>query len=259
MKSIVKIQSMGLDKLNNAEYSNFMSRFSSLVNKVGTKEEVPETSALGFEVADFLVFEEDRSILTDIVSRSRISLQTEGMGSLDKERDNWVVFLFSVLRTEKESPIATRQQAANTLYKVLNPYMQCYRLPNQQETAQIDGLLVDIKKEENASFVKLLGLEDIITGLEETNGMYAELTQQRTHDQVVSQLEESKVIRNRMGEYYDYMTSVTFANSICHPSETIDTFIKDLNALVDETRMLYNLRIAQAKANKKEEGTEVAK
>ena len=46
MKTIVKIQSMGLDKLNNAEYSNFMSRFSSLVNKAGTKEEVPETSAL---------------------------------------------------------------------------------------------------------------------------------------------------------------------------------------------------------------------
>lgn len=250
MKTIVKIQSMGLDKLNNAEYSNFMSRFSSLVNKAGTKEEVPETSALGFEVADFLVFEEDRSTLTDIVSKSRISLQTEDMGSYDKERDNWVVFLFSVLRTEKESPIATRRQAANTLYKVLYP--QCYRLPNQQETAQIDGLLLDMKKEENASLVKLLGLDEVVTGLKETNGMYAELTQQRTHDQAVSQLEESKVVRNRMGKYYDYMVSVTFANSICYPSEIIDTFIKDLNALIDETRALYNQRIAQAKANKKE-------
>lgn len=252
MKTIVKIQSMGLEKLNNAEYSNFMSRFSSLVNKAGTKEEVPETSVLGFEVADFLVFEEDRSTLTDIVSRSRISLQTEDMGSYDKERDNWVVFLFSVLRTEKESPIATRRQAANTLYKLLYPYAHCYRLPNQQETAQIDGLLMDIKKEENASLVKLLGLDEVVTGLEETNGMYAELTQQRTHNQAVSQLEETKVVRNRMGEYYDYMLSVTFANSICYPSEVIDTFIKDLNALIDETRALYNQRIAQAKANKKE-------
>ena len=116
MKSIVKIQAMGLEKLNNAEFANFMSRFSDLVNTTGTKEEAPETSALGFEVADFLVFEEDRSTLTDIVSRSRISLQTEDMGSLDKERDSWVLFLFSVLRTEKGSPIATRRQAANTLY-----------------------------------------------------------------------------------------------------------------------------------------------
>lgn len=252
MKSIVKIQAMGLEKLNNAEFANFMSRFSDLVNTVGTKEETPETSTLGFEVADFLVFEEDRSTLTDIVSKSRISLQTEDMGSLDKERDSWVVFLFSVLRTEKESPIAIRRQAANTLYKLLYPYAQCYRLPNQQETAQIDGLLLDMKKEENASLVKLLGLDEVLTGLEETNGMYAELTQQRTHDQAVSQLEESKVVRNRMGEYYDYMVSVTFANSICYPSEIIDTFIKDLNALIDETRALYNQRIAQAKANKKE-------
>lgn len=252
MKSIVKIQAMGLEKLNNAEFANFMSRFSDLVNTVGTKEETPETSTLGFEVADFLVFEEDRSTLTDIVSKSRISLQTEDMGSLDKERDSWVVFLFSVLRTEKESPIAIRRQAAKTLYKLLYPYAQCYRLPNQQETAQIDGLLLDMKKEENASLVKLLGLDEVLTGLEETNGMYAELTQQRTHDQAVSQLEESKVVRNRMGEYYDYMVSVTFANSICYPSEIIDTFIKDLNALIDETRALYNQRIAQAKANKKE-------
>lgn len=252
MKSIVKIQAMGLEKLNNAEFANFMSRFSDLVNTTGTKEEAPETSALGFEVADFLVFEEDRSTLTDIVSRSRISLQTEDMGSLDKERDSWVLFLFSVLRTEKGSPIATRRQAANTLYKLLYPYAQCYRLPNQQETAQIDGLLLDMKKEENASLVELLGLEEVITGLEETNGMYAELTQQRTHDQAASQLEESKVVRNRMGEYYDYMVNVTFANSICYPSEIIDAFIKDLNALIDETRALYNQRIAQVKANKKE-------
>lgn len=92
MKSIVKIQAMGLEKLNNAEFANFMSRFSDLVNTTGTKEEAPETSTLGFEVADFLVFEEDRSTLTDIVSRSRISLQTEDMGSLDKERDSWVLF-----------------------------------------------------------------------------------------------------------------------------------------------------------------------
>lgn len=76
-----------------------------------------------------------------------------------------------------------------------------------------------MKKEENASLVELLGLEEVITGLEETNGMYAELTQQRTHDQAASQLEESKVVRNRMGEYYDYMVNVTFANSICYPSE----------------------------------------
>ena len=124
MKSIVKIQAMGLEKLNNAEFANFMSRFSDLVNTTGTKEEAPETSTLGFEVADFLVFEEDRSTLTDIVSRSRISLQTEDMGSLDKERDSWVLFLFSVLRTEKGSPIATRRQAANTLYKLLYPYAQ---------------------------------------------------------------------------------------------------------------------------------------
>ena len=111
---------------------------------------------------------------------------------------------------------------------------------------------MDIKKEENASLVKLLGLDEVVTGLEETNGMYAELTQQRTHDQAASQLEESKVVRNRIGEYYDYMVNVTFANSICYPSEIIDTFIKDLNALIDETRALYNQRIAQAKANKKE-------
>lgn len=56
-----------------------------------------------------------------------------------------------------------------------------------------------------------------------------------------------------MSDYYDYMVNVTFANSICHPSETIDVFIKDLNALIDETRALYNMRIAQAKAQKAKE------
>lgn len=38
MKSIVKIQAMGLEKLNNAEFANFMSRFSDLVNTTGTRK-----------------------------------------------------------------------------------------------------------------------------------------------------------------------------------------------------------------------------
>lgn len=244
---------MGLEKLNNAEFANFMTRFSELVEDAGTVEEDAETSVLGFEWADYLVFKGNLSTLTDLVKKSRTSLQTEEMDSIDRQRDNWIMFFFSALRTEKKSPIVTRQQAANTLYKVTNPYEFCYRLANQQETAEINGLLMDLKKTENTSLIRLLGLEEVITGLEETNAMYANLTQQRTHDQATNQLEETKTLRGRMGEYYDYMVNVAFAHSICHPSEVIDTFIKDLNGQVNEARALYNMRIAQAKANKKKE------
>lgn len=250
MKTIVKIQTMGLTNLNNAEYVNFMTRFSTLVEKAGTLEGQEETSALGFEIADYKVFGQDRALLSDIVAQSYTSDQTAELGTLDRQRDEMVVYLFSLLRSEKSSPIATRQMAANSLYNLLKPYMGCYRLPNQQETAQIDGMLIDLKKEEPASQVKLLGLEEVIVGLEETNGMYALLTDDRTNERAASKLEESKSVRERMSTYYDYMTTMAFVQSVAQPTDATATFVSSLNALIDETRALYNQRIGQAKAQK---------
>ena len=130
--------------------------------------------------------------------------------------------------------------------------MGCYRSPSQQETVQIRGLLTDARKAENTANVETLALTNILTELESANEEYASLTEQRTEERAASRLDESKTVRLRMDELYDYIATVAFVQSVAHPTDATATFVTNLNALIDETNALYNQRIAQAKRKKPE-------
>ena len=95
MKDIVKIQAPGLEKLNNAEFVAFMTRFDELVSKAGTLEGEEEKSALGFAITELEAFGSDLNLIKDLVDQSRISDYTAQLLGIDKERDEWVVSLFA--------------------------------------------------------------------------------------------------------------------------------------------------------------------
>ena len=251
MKQIVKIQEIGLAKLNNAEYTNFSTRVLSLVNQAGTLE--PEGgSALGIEEEVTEEYGTLGGTMGDIVAQSRISDRTAELTAVDKQRDDLVVYLFKLLRSKKSSPLTEERKAATSLYNLLKPYVGCYRSPGQQETVQIRGLLTDARKAENLPNVEALALANILTELESANDEYASLTEQRTEERAANRLDESKKVRARMDELYDYISTVAFVQSVAHPTEATATFVTNLNALIDETNALYNQRIAQAKRGKEE-------
>ena len=251
MKQIVKIQEIGLAKLNNAEYTNFSTRVLSLVNQAGTLE--PEGgSALGIEEEVTEEYGTLGGTMGDIVAQSRISDRTAELTAVDKQRDDLVVYLFKLLRSKKSSPLTEERKAATSLYNLLKPYVGCYRSPGQQETVQIRGLLTDARKAENLPNVEALSLTNILTELESANDEYASLTEQRTEERAASRLDESKKVRARMDELYDYISTVAFVQSVAHPTDATAAFVTNLNALIDETNALYNQRIAQAKRGKEE-------
>ena len=251
MKTIVKIKEFGITRLNNAEYTNFSTRVLTLVEQAGTLE--PDGgSALGIEAEVQEEYETLLGTMNDIVAQSRISDHTAELADVDKQRDDLVVYLFNSIRNKKSSPVAAEKSAATSLYNVLKPYVGCYRSPSQQETVQIRGLLTDARKAENAPNVETLALTNILTELETANEEYASLTEQRTEERAASRLDESKTVRLRMDELYDYIATVAFVQSVAHPTDATATFVTNLNALIDETNALYNQRIAQAKRKKPE-------
>lgn len=256
MKPLVKIKSVALTRFNNSEYVNFMTRFLALVDSAGMMAEDESTSVLGFSVVDTTDLKQDLRLMNDIVAQSRISDHTAVLLVIDKKRSEVVVYLFSLLRAEQSSPIETKKKNATSLYNQVKPYVGCHRLPNQQKTVQIAGLLTDLKKESNRSLVTSLGLDEVIVDLEETNGSYASLTAQRTDEMAAAKLDESKVVRQRMNELYDFMVTTAFAHSVVNPTEETASFVTSLNALIDEVTSLYNQRIAQMKREKKEQKEE---
>lgn len=125
------------------------------------------------------------------------------MLELDKQRDDLVVYTTTSVSQMTKSPLPTQRSAAQTVYNIIKPYAGIYKSPNQQETAQIEGLLIDLAKPGIPQHINTLGLTDVIVALSKANTDYANLTAQRTSSKAYAIKENSRAVRLRMDALYD--------------------------------------------------------
>ena len=266
MEKITKVKEINITKLNNAEYRTFMARYGNLLAGGGGDSESPDeisfdpNDPLGIPQELRTAFATDFALLTDAVNQSSASEETAQMSALDKERDDLLIFITSTITQMTKSPLAAQRTAAEKLYLPVKPYIGAARLANLQETAAIEGLLVDLDKAGMPEALAAINLTEVVAALKEKNKQYATLTEQRANAKADDPVESAKKIRLRMDEEYDEMSTYAFAQSVVKPTQETAAFINRLNALVDETNALYNQRIAQARAAaaKKQEGDKPA-
>lgn len=266
MEKITKVKDINITKLNNAEYRTFMARYGNLLAGGGGDSESPDeisfdpNDPLGIPQELRTAFAADFALLTDAVNQSSASEETAQMSALDKERDDLLIFITSTITQMTKSPLAVQRTAAEKLYLPVKPYIGTARLANLQETAAIEGLLVDLDKAGMPEALAAINLTEVVAALKEKNKQYATLTEQRANAKADDPVESAKKIRLRMDEEYDEMSTYAFAQSVVKPTQETAAFISRLNALVDETNALYNQRIAQARAAaaKKQEGDKPA-
>ena len=266
MEKITKVNIIYLQRLNNAEYRTFMARYGNLLAGGGGDSESPDeisfdpNDPLGIPQELRTAFATDFALLTDAVNQSSASEETAQMSALDKERDDLLIFITSTITQMTKSPLAAQRTAAEKLYLPVKPYIGAARLANLQETAAIEGLLVDLDKAGMPEALAAINLTEVVAALKEKNKQYATLTEQRANAKADDPVESATKIRLRMDEEYDEMTTYAFAQSVVKPTQETAAFINRLNALVDETNALYNQRIAQARAAaaKKQEGDKPA-
>ena len=266
MEKITKVKDINITKLNNAEYRTFMARYGNLLAGGGSDSESPDeisfdpNDPLGIPQEVRTAFTADFALLTDAVNQSSASEETAQMSTLDKERDDLLIFITSTITQMTKSPLAAQRTAAEKLYLPVKPYIGAARLANLQETAAIEGLLVDLDKAGMPEALAAINLTEVVAALKEKNKQYATLTEQRANAKADDPVESAKKIRLRMDEEYDEMSTYAFAQSVVKPTQETAAFISRLNALVDETNALYNQRIAQARAAaaKKQEGDKPA-
>ena len=266
MEKITKVNIIYLQRLNNAEYRTFMARYGNLLAGGGGDSESPDeisfdpNDPLGIPQELRTAFATDFALLTDAVNQSSASEETAQMSALDKERDDLLIFITSTITQMTKSPLAAQRTAAEKLYLPVKPYIGAARLANLQETAAIEGLLVDLDKAGMPEALAAINLTEVVAALKEKNKQSATLTEQRANAKADDPVESAKKIRLRMDEEYDEMSTYAFAQSVVKPTQETAAFISRLNALVDETNALYNQRIAQARAAaaKKQEGDKPA-
>lgn len=267
MGTYTKIKPLGLGKLNNAEYLNFMRRFYDLAfpaSPGGDSDSPSEISLLaaggdpGITPGQKEALERELALMGDVVNQSAVSEETALMLDLDKRRDDNLVFITDTVSLMRKNPIETKRSAAVSLYNIVKPYVGSARAANQQETALIDGLLLDLAKEGVPAMVSELGLAEIVESLREANAEYARLTALRTNNKAAAIKEASASIRARVDDLYDDMSTLLFVRSVVAPTSETARLVARLNALIDETSALYKQRVgvARAAAKRKEEAAD---
>ena len=252
MGTIIKIKELGLQQLNNAEFTEFMNRFRKLIPVQASEEEerpgglsVLTESGIGYlgVTSEMLAsFDADMQALTDSVSRQRTDDRTKQKSLYEVSRGSCVTLYFTSLQTAMKSPIAATAEAGNILWTRTKDYRGIQRLPQQQETAQIRGLLFDLAKEENQTHVTTLHLEGLLEQMRETNEEFARLSEESLTERAADTTEQTLIVRDRLAVQYDDISTTIFAFSVAEKNADALTFVSNLNALVDETRTAYKRR-----------------
>ena len=252
MGTIIKIKELGLQQLNNAEFTEFMNRFRKLIPVQASEEEERPgglsvltesgTGYLGVTSEMLAAFDADMQALTDSVSRQRTDDRTKQKSLYEVSRGSCVTLYFTSLQTAMKSPIAATAEAGNILWTRTKDYRGIQRLPQQQETAQIRGLLFDLAKEENQTHVTMLHLEGLLEQMRETNEEFARLSEESLTERAADTTEQTLIVRDRLAVQYDDISTTIFAFSVAEKNVDALTFVSNLNALVDETRTAYKRR-----------------
>lgn len=246
MKTLSKFKTTGASKWNTAEYTNFASRFISVNRSFGAE-------ALHYEEADLERYAELQAELQDLVARNMAATETVKLQDLETQRDEKGMYIINTVRNSRELPFPAIAEAAKALWFVLEPYVGFHSKPNLQETALIDGMLLDLAKSENAAHITALSLTQTVEELTLLNAQYRVLTEQRTTSRDNAKTADAKTLRAEMDQLYEYITTVAFAHNVVNPSDTLEQYIRSVNAIIDETNTAYNQRMAQTKAKGEDE------
>ena len=245
MRTVVLLSSIALGKLNASEYLNLMTRLQTLI-------ETATAEALGLTNEEFEEFKDLVAKLQNRVNYTSASALTVQLDGIDKQRDSLLTFLFSTIQNGVKLPIEAQRVAAEALELIIRPYANIQRLPGQQETVQVNGLLIDLAAESAAAHVTTLNLTAVVDELKKQNDQYAVLTQQRTLESDANATENIAELRARMDPMYVAVTTIAHAESVANPTEATAEFVRALNATVAEVDHLYNLRVGHVKKEDQE-------
>lgn len=141
---------------------------------------------------------------TECVNRVTKSASTAQLEAKDKERDKILQFIYSMNGSYKVCPDETLRTPALLVDSVLRAYDKIYAKAYAEETALIDGLLLDLAKADVAAALKALRLDAYAAQLKTLNDAYKAL---------------------------DLITQRVNAYAVLEPTEAINAFIDSVNQI----------------------------
>ena len=246
-KEYIKVESINLAKLSHAEFINFMERFLALLPleaeeaaEEGDPMGAPKVGITAEQVTEAKTY---LSKMNNLNRETRVKAETKSKAEIDRQRDAlWTAIIQRIL-TSRNVPIPTESAAAEKLYIVVKPYTGMNRLPNNQQTETVKGLLTDLNKPEIQDAITTLGLEDYIDELSTYNQQYEALVKGADVARAAANLgNKSDALRRQLMDLYREMADFAFATNLLHETEESLYFMAGLNGLIRDVETAYNLR-----------------
>ena len=98
-----------------------------------------------------------------------------------------------------------------------------------QETATIEGMLLDLSKGDCSTHLATLGLTESVAELADANSRYKELTAQRTTSVSDAKTPDSKSLRAELDALYAYISDVVFVHNVVNPTTELARYIRGVN------------------------------
>lgn len=241
MKDLLKFQPPKTAHLNAAEYTNFIERFLSLTTAAGA-------GVVHYQQADVDRMVQLHGLLLDNVRRNMAAAETATLQELEALRDEKGRIILEGVKAGQSMVLPAIAEASKALWFVLSPYEGFHRLPNMQETATIEGMLLDLGKGDCPTHLATLGLTESVAELADANSRYKALTAQRTVSNSEAKAPDSKSLRQELDALYAYITDVAFAHNVVNPTTELARYIRDVNDMIAEVNAAYNQRTGQTKA-----------
>ena len=253
MKKTVEIRKPGMSKLDNSLHVQFHSLAYGLVKGA-------DITKLGIPNELMVEWDGNKSIETDITKVSQISAETRLMQEKDGERDGLLTYIMGTIRNAQFLPDKDIVEAAIRIAAVVKPYNGMQNEGFDRETADIRGLVADLKKTENAADIAKLGLTPMLTKLETTNQEFDDLYTKRMTSDTGAKLPLSSKIRPETDAIYDRVILILQWNYLNGATpidpEVIATLAENLCKLADRIDADYNRSLAQKRAAAKKKPTE---
>ena len=207
---------------------------SDFHNKVLHFIEVATPAALHIE-GMLPAYKASVATLASVVNREKAYVATETLIALDKDRDNGVGTINSVINAYKTSLVEQKRKWARLLAPQLAAYKGISRHEYTKQTAEVNGMLGVLDKPGNSEAVEGLGIDDDREALraaqEAFDKAYLEKTAEESEKGEVSDL-ESKDLMADANKKYEEIIRVVNAYAIVQTSEEIEAFVKSVNGLV---------------------------
>ena len=203
----------------------------------------------------------DSYLIAPQLGNSSANTNTIKMDEEEAERDRLLSVLFYIVANGLKASKEAVKAAAQQLDVAIRPYKGAQSAAHDAETSLIKGLILDLRKDENAAAVTTLGLDATVDALEEANNSFDAAKNKRTNERALTEGDNLKEARGKTDTVYQNMCTLISAAALMAATpvdlEFVVSVINEMNRVIANHKTSYTQSQAQKKANQPEESETV--